>query len=232
MIAIRMMLLVLVWLISLTDLTADESRSHLRKGNSLFKDGDYNDAELAYRRALEADSQNSKAIYNLANALYRQGRFEEAAELFAAAAQLAPDEKIRSEAYHNLGNALIKSGQYHESIDAYKNALRINPDDEDTRYNLAYAMQFLEDPPPQDQQQEGDDQQHDNDQEDNQQSPPDQQPDDQEQEQQQQQQQPDQLTRQDAERILDALNREEQKVQENVKREESQRQPARVEREW
>lgn len=216
----------LVLFLALPVLLHGQDRRHLRQGNKLYQDEKFTDAEIRYRQSLEENPQNIKGMFNLGNALYRQGRFDEAAELFGGLSQFAPGEREKAFAYHNLGNTFLQSQKYAESVEAYKNALRINPDDEQTRHNLAYAMRLLQEQPPQDQDGEGDDEK---DQEKDQDKNKDQQQD---QQQQQQQPRPDQISAQDAERILDALNQKEQNVQEDLKRDQTQRAPVRHEREW
>lgn len=218
------MLIILVLILILPGMVQAQERRNLRQGNKLYRDEKFNDAEIRYRRSLEENPQNIKGMFNLGNALYRQGRFEEAAEIFGGLSQFAPGEREKAFAYHNLGNTHLQSQKYAESVEAYKNALRINPDDEQTRHNLAYAMRLLQEQPPQDQEGDGnEDQEQEQEQEQNQDQPEDQQ---------QQQPRPDQISPQDAERILDALNQKEQNVQEGMKREQTQRAPVRQEREW
>ncbi|MDX9940935.1 MAG: tetratricopeptide repeat protein [Bacteroidales bacterium] len=204
-------------------------RRSVRQGNKLYHKEKYSDAEIRYRQSLEENPQNTRGIFNLGNALYRQGRYEEAADLFEGLSQFAPDEKEKAFAYHNLGNTFLQSQNYSESVEAYKNALRINPEDEQTRFNLAYAMRMLQQQPLQDQGGEGEDEQE-KDQDQNQNQQPDDQNEDQSEE--KQQPKPDQISPQDAQRILDALNQKEQKVQEDLKREQIQRATGRQEREW
>ncbi len=206
---------------------SNDARQAVRAGNSLYKEGRYAEAEIAYRKALEADQQNVRAWFNLGNALYRQGRNQEAAEIFDRLSVTADNDAYKAASFHNKGNALLKEQQFAESADAYKNALRLNPDDEVSRYNLAYAMQFLEDPPPQEDSSDGEDEQDQQDQ--NDQTEPDQQP---QADQDKQAASPEQLSVQEAERLLDAMNQREQNVQENVKREEQTGLQRKVEKEW
>lgn len=60
-------------------------------------------------------------------ALYAAGRWNEAAEAFAADAASA----------YNLGNALARAGRYEEAIAAFDRALAAHPDDEDAAFNKA-----------------------------------------------------------------------------------------------
>ncbi len=223
----------------------NSERQHIRKGNALYNEGNFSEAELEYRRSLELNAQNTKALFNLGNALYKQGRFEEAAELYESLSKFVPSDNEKASAYHNLGNSLLRNQQLAESVEAYKQALRLNPDDDDTRYNLSYAMQQLQDQPPQEQPSDGDDEDGELD-DDGQQDQQDQSGDDEQQQDQGQQQdegqqqqddskqpaRPDKITPQDAERILDALNQKEQNVQDEMQRQQIQVQPGTTEKEW
>ncbi|MFN2394471.1 MAG: tetratricopeptide repeat protein [Bacteroidales bacterium] len=204
----------------------------LRKGNRDYKNENYSDAEMNYRKALEEEPGNIKALYNLANSLYKQGRYDEATNILEGIAQSDIADSRRADVYHNLGNALLGNQQISEGIDAYKNSLRIRPDDNDTRFNLATAMKMLQEQEQQQQQdQDGEDEQED--QQDNQQQPQDGKDNQQEQEQQQQPQpRPDQISPEDAQRILEAMKQQEQEIQEKIEREEKQAIPQRPVREW
>ncbi len=128
----------------------------LRKGNREYKNENYSDAEMNYRKALEEDPGNIKALYNLANSLYKQGRYDEASNILEGIVQSDISDNRRADVYHNLGNALLGNQQISEGIDAYKNSLRIRPDDNDTRFNLATAMKMLQEQEQQQQQQDQD----------------------------------------------------------------------------
>ena len=205
----------------------------IREGNKNFEQENYQDAEIYYRRALEENPNNPKALYNLANSLYRQGRFDEAINILDALSHTELEKINKSDVYHNLGNAQLGAQQIRESIDSYKNALRLDPGDNDTRYNLAYAMNLLDE---MEQQQQDDPESCEGDQdqeEDQEQEQPGQDDEsDPQPEQDKQQPMPDQISQEDAERILDALNQQEQKIQEEIKREEAEVPRGRPEREW
>ncbi|MCB0852438.1 MAG: tetratricopeptide repeat protein, partial [Bacteroidetes bacterium] len=122
---------------------ADKDKALVRKGNKDYLNGSFVESEVNYKKALEENSRNAKAAFNLGDALYNQQRYEDAAAQFELASKLADDKSDKAEALHNLGNSLLKKQDFAKSIEAYKNALRLNPQDMDTKYNLAYAMQMM-----------------------------------------------------------------------------------------
>ena len=116
---------------------AQNKKSFLRDGNELYADSSFNEAEIQYRKSLEKDQDYFNASFNLADAVYKQERYEESSALFDALKDNAPTETDLAKVYHNLGNSLVKEQKLEEAIDAYKSSLRINPKDKDTRHNLA-----------------------------------------------------------------------------------------------
>ncbi len=224
-------------------LHASDAMQLLRQGNSYFNEGRFAEAEKTYRQSLEHDTNNFRAWFNLANALYKQGKMDEAASILETLTHQAPNDQALANTWHNLGNTFLGSGQFAESVDAFKHALRLSPDDEDTRYNLAYAQNLLEEMPPQDQSPQGDDQgEGDDEQGDEDRSPDMSDQDESDQDESEQsstpeseqtpQQQPDQLSPEDARRMLDALNRQEASIQENINRQEKSTQTVRTLRQW
>jgi tetratricopeptide (TPR) repeat protein len=65
-----------------------------------------------------------KHIYNLALALYQQGKLEEAIQNYKKAIEINPKY---DRAYYNLALALYQQGKLEEAIQNYKKAIEINP---------------------------------------------------------------------------------------------------------
>ena len=184
---------------------AQQENNNVRSGNKQYKSEKYTEAEIDYRRALEKNNKSFETNFNLGNALFRQEKYADALQYYQNAAALSQDDKQQLAAtYHNAGNALLVDNKIEESIAAYKNALRNNPKDNDTRYNLAYAQMLLK------KQEENKD--NENPDEDKEEPQPQPQP------QSQQQQQP-QMSKENAQQILDALMQDEKETQEKVKKE-------------
>ena len=129
-------LIILSFLMSFNSF-AQNKKSFLRDGNKLYADSSYNEAEMQYRKSLEKDQDYFNASFNLADAVYKQERYEESSALFDALKDNALNKTDIAKVYHNLGNSLVKEQKLEEAIEAYKSSLRINPKDKDTRHNLA-----------------------------------------------------------------------------------------------
>ena len=120
-------------------------RDYIRKGNRLFKDSVFVDAEVNYRKALEANPKSTISMYNLGNTLSQQQKFKDAMEQYVAATSIEKDKAKLGQIYHNMG-VLFQSGKdYQKAVEAYKMSLRNNPKDDETRYNLALAQKLLKD---------------------------------------------------------------------------------------
>lgn len=217
-------------------------RKHIRSGNRIYEKAlrdttkidtaMFAKAETEYRKALAKKPSDKQWNFNLADAVYKQQRFEEAAGKFSELADqmTTPVEKAR--VYHNLGNSQLMNQKIDESIESYKKALRQNPTDLETKYNLAYA-QLLKKQQQQNQDQNQDQNKDQN--QDQQQQNKDQQNKDQNQDQQNQQQQQAQnkISKENAEQLLQALQNDERNIQDKVKKmQAAQAKRVKVEKEW
>ncbi len=217
---------------------SQEERALTRQGNKDFNKGNFTDAEANYKKALDKKNNFPEAIFNLGDAIYKQGkRNEEAAVQFDLAAKTFTDNKQKAKALHNLGNALLSSDKYEESVSAYKQALKLNPNDQDTKYNLAYAQAKLKQ-----QQQQNKDNKNDKNKDQEQKKPdsPDKKDkkDDNKGEnkgdnkdKQGQQPQP-KLSKEAAEKLLQALQNEEQKTQEKMNKKQARPVEVKIEKDW
>ena len=104
----------------------------------------FDEAEMAYRRALSKKPEKPEALYNLGNTHYQEQDFEEAKQRYFQTQKATENKSSKHHAFHNLGNVLMKQKDYAKAVEAYKNALRNNPQDEETRYNYALAKELLE----------------------------------------------------------------------------------------
>lgn len=213
----------------------EKANDLVSKGNSLYEEGNYGEAEINYREGQEQGADPFISGFNLGDALYKQERYEEAAAAFQALPNLTDDKEQKAAAYHNLGNSFLKAQKYQESVDAFKQSLRNNPKDLETKYNLAYAKRMLQqqqeqqqqnqdkDEEKKDEEQKQDQQQQDQKQDEKKdeeqkqdQQQQDQQKQDQQEQEQQEQSQENKISKEDAERMLDALNQDEKEIRDRL----------------
>ncbi|HOV92809.1 MAG TPA: tetratricopeptide repeat protein [Candidatus Kapabacteria bacterium] len=230
-------------------LFAENVKDYIKKGNSYYNSKKYKSAEVEYRKALELDPTNNYAKFNLGNAYYRQGNYQEAMNQFDAVNRSKFNKNDLSKAYYNLGNSMMQAQKYEDAIESYKKSLLNNPDDYDAKYNLEYARRMLQQQiqsqnqnKQNDKKQQGDNQQQNNSTKQNQQNKTNQKQQDNQQSQQQseqrqdnqseqqKQQQQQKISKEEAERILQALNNEEQQLQKKMKKMKAER--GKLEKNW
>jgi len=110
------------------------------RGNECFNKGQYLQAIEFYRRALEINDQDPVYHYNLANAWFNQGNFDEAIKNAENALQLDPG---KTEALNLIGTSYQKKNDTATAITVFKKALEIHPHS-DTYNNLGncYFLQY------------------------------------------------------------------------------------------
>ena len=197
-------------------------RDYLRSGNKLYNDSLFIKAEVDYRKALEINPKSTDAMFNLANALLMQQKAKEAMEQYESVSKIEKDKDKLAQIYHNMGVILQSSKQLPQCIEAYKESLRNNPKDNETRYNLALAQKQLKDQQQnqqnQDQQQQQQQKQEEEKQDQNKDQQEQEQKDQQQQNQQQQQQNKNEMSKENAQQLLNAVMQDEKNVQDKVKK--------------
>jgi len=177
----------------------------MRRGNGLYARGKYDEALESYQQAEVLEPDATAIHFNLGNAQYRLGNYHEAArELELVMTDRNPVR--RANALYNLGNVAFKSGQLDPAIQAYKAALLENPKDLQAKQNLEFCLKKQEEQ--------------------------EQQPDSSQQDQQQQQQpqpRPEAMDRDQAERVIQALENKEKEEQERQLEQGGRR---KVEKDW
>ncbi len=217
---------------------AQEDAKEIYNGNKAYKSGDIIESSLKYRAALKVNPNNQKANFNLGNSLYKNAYeiktgkvkiplqakmtpdslskliFDEAAQNFAAVANNISNKDTLHQAWHNIGNCYLQKKDYQQAIDAYKKSLKYNPKDEDTRYNLAYALKHK----PQDKKGGGGGQ--------------NKKEEDKEDKNKNAQPKPNNITKDQAEQLLKALMNKEQKLQDKRKQKQEDGGKTTVEKDW
>ena len=225
---------VIILLMAFSAIYAQSDRQFVRKGNKQFRAGNYAEAEVSYRKAVEKNPRNPQALYNLGNSLMGQNKDSAAVAQLEASAKLETNPFRRSQAYHNMGVVCQGKKMYGEAIEAYKEALRNNPADDETRYNLALCKRQQQQQQQNQQNQDNKDQNKDNkDQNKDKQGQQKDKQQDQKQDEKQQQQQQDkqQMSKENAEQLLNAAMQEEKQTQERMKKAQQQ-QKRHLEKNW
>ncbi|MCE3260813.1 MAG: tetratricopeptide repeat protein [Bacteroidetes bacterium] len=158
----------LAFLFAAVNFVAQKDAKNIYDGNKYYNTGKIPESTEFYRNALKENPHNPKAHFNLGNSLYKNAQtikaskenfiqggkkvtpdslaglvFDEAAQSFAQVANSVSNKDTLHRAWHNIGNCYLQKKDYQQAVDAYKKSLKFDPKDEETRYNLAYALKHM-----------------------------------------------------------------------------------------
>jgi len=124
----------------------EAEEQNVRAGNEKLVAGDGEAALRHYDDAERKVGVHPEIDYDRGHAAYRLGKIAEAEQHFRRAAEKAPGP-LASRALQNAGNALAAKGDREGAIGAFREALRRDPANEDARYDLEVLLR-REEPPP------------------------------------------------------------------------------------
>jgi tetratricopeptide (TPR) repeat protein len=116
---------------------AEEARKQTAAGHDLLGRGLYDEAERAYRLALEADPSSQEALAGLGQVEVRRGRYADALPLLERATRVST--QIVS-AFRALGDAYAAVGDLERASVSYRQAVALAPNDLSMRFALANAL--------------------------------------------------------------------------------------------
>jgi Ca-activated chloride channel family protein len=117
-------------------------RRATEEGRAEYGRGSHPQALSAFERAAKARPDDPAVRFNVADGLYKNGKYDEAAALFRALGEDGASP-LAGPARFNLGNSLYQKQDYRGAVKAYRDALRAAPGDEGTRRNLELALRAL-----------------------------------------------------------------------------------------
>ena len=199
-------------------------RRLVRKGNRQYERGDYKGSIDNYSRALLEDPDCFEAKFNTANVQMRDSLYHKAEQTLTKLAQDSTRTDIeRGDVAYNLGNAQFAQQKFQQALESYRNAMRFNPDDQDAKHNYALTKLMLQQQQnqqdQQNQQQNQDNQNNENQNQEQEQQPEEQENnnDDQDQKEHHQQKHQPEISDQEQQAMLEAIQAQEDKTQEKLK---------------
>jgi Ca-activated chloride channel family protein len=134
---------------------AASAPASVKKGNSLYHQGKYDEA-LKYYNEAEVDIPDSDVVnFNTGAALYQRRDYEKAIEAFTKAL-LSDNPGIEEKSAYNIGNSKFRSGKlkentdlasavkfYREALDYYKRAIELNQKNTNAKYNHEFVEREL-----------------------------------------------------------------------------------------
>lgn len=138
--------ILVIALMGLLTVSAWADLRDIKEGNRFFKKGRYDQALKIYSDALVDQPHSSVLHFNAGGAAYQLGDFARAEKEFTEATQSAIPQ-LKAAAHYNKGNTYFRQQRWADAIESYKESLRINPADEDAKYNLGVARRTQQNPP-------------------------------------------------------------------------------------
>jgi tetratricopeptide (TPR) repeat protein len=131
-----------IWVLVMQGLVAKAQKANatLEQAMEAYRAGQFENAALAYNKALELEPANTVAFFYKALSDYKLGKFEEAAKQFTELAARKPTDEIYSASLNNAGLAFAGAKKLPEAINAFKQALKASPDDPEIILNLQKAI--------------------------------------------------------------------------------------------
>ena len=133
---------ILVLAVFATPVFGETVTGSVRAGNSLYREGKYEEALKKYKAAQVESHSDERIMFNLGNAQYKLGRYEEALSEYLQSAQME-DPSVQAQSYYNAGNALYRAGKLEEAVEQYLKSLEIDPNDEDSKFNLEFVRREI-----------------------------------------------------------------------------------------
>lgn len=210
---------------------AQTDRDYVREGNRHFRKGNFDEAEVSYRKAQEKNANNPQASYNLANSMFAQRKDSAAIVQFEQAVKSETNPFRKAQSYHNIGVVCQGHKMFGEAIEAYKNALRLNPNDHATRYNLELCRRQLKNQN-QNQQQQGENIKDGEDEKKEEKKQQEQKNEKKQNEKDEQKQDKNQMSKDNAEQLLKAAMQKEKKTQERMQKLMQQPRSRKLDKNW
>lgn len=110
---------------------------NIENGKKAYISKDYKKASDEYRKV----SINNESLYNLGNSLYKQGKYNDAIDIYNQI--ITSDKKLESKKLHNLGNSYVNLNKLEKAKEFYEKSLKINEDTE-TKENLEIVNKELD----------------------------------------------------------------------------------------
>ena len=139
--------IITAWMVGLGALPAALAESFdpkAREGVTHYNHKEFDQATAKFQASQLEQPDDQNVAYNLANSLYRQGRYEEAVEAYKKVLAEKSPSLLKQKSYYNMGNAYYRMGYMEESIDAYKKALELDSGDIDSKFNLEWVRKQRE----------------------------------------------------------------------------------------
>jgi Ca-activated chloride channel family protein len=115
----------------------------IKRGNRYYKNELYSDALRYYNEGGDKNPEVLEPLFNRGDALYKTEDYRNSIESFERSLDLIRNDGQRADILYNLGNSYFMAGEYAKSIESYVKGLELNPTNLNMKYNLELAQKRL-----------------------------------------------------------------------------------------
>lgn len=129
----------------------------IKNAKNQYEKGNYQTAFEQFGEVLAQGVDEPWLHYNMGNAAYKAGDFEQAQKSYSQALDSAPEAELLARAGYNIGNSYYRMAEQLETVDLedalalyndallqYKSAIEQNPDDFDAKFNYELTERKIE----------------------------------------------------------------------------------------
>src|SRR3989339_295582 len=127
---------------SFSTVNAAGIKGRVDSGNSMYKKDNFEGALSKYQDAQTDEPENPILHFNTGDALYKMEKYEEAIKEYEKTSY-SKDIELQAKSYYNIGNSLYKSGKMPDAIQYYQKCLGLNPKDQDAKYNIEFVRKKI-----------------------------------------------------------------------------------------
>lgn len=204
---------VIIFLLSISIHSSGQFVYFLNKAVKQIENKEIEKAELLLLNLIKKNPNKAEAYYNLGNLYFSIDSFDKAKVCFTSTVNIKCDSNLKAKSYFNLGNTYIKKSDFKSAINAYTQSLIFRINDPFAIHNLCYALKKQEQ---QQNQQNQDKQNQDKQNQENKDNKEDKQnqPDEKQEQKQDKPEKSNELTKRQADILLDALKNQEKQLRE------------------
>ncbi len=203
-----MRILIIIFLLSISINSSGQFVYFLNKALKQIENKELEKAELVLLNLIKKNPNRAETYYNLGNLYFSIDSFDKAKVCYTSSVNIKCDSNLKAKSYFNLGNTYIKKSDFKSAINSYTQSLIYRNNDPFAIHNLCYALKKQEQQ--QNQQNQDKQNQENKDNKENKQNQP-------EENQEQKQDKPEksnELTKRQADILLDALKNQEKQLRE------------------
>ena len=113
-----------------------------RDAVELYNENKMDEALSRWQDAQIESPDRKELYYNIGNVLHEQKKYEDAYKEYEKALG-SKHADFQAKAYYNMGNTNYRMEKLTEAIEDYEKTLKIDPDDEDAKYNIEFVREKL-----------------------------------------------------------------------------------------